>query len=108
MRKEEPDGIQEVNRIKEEFVQTYMMKKPWNEFVTMVGLTQRTIVEWSNRGRKGSPEEVRKELEQAGENPNEWFIHVGLKRPLPENVSLPTVFKDIKVYSEVVGELELF
>ena len=52
-------------------------------------------------------ERVKEKIRQAGEDPEEWYIMVGLRKPLPDHLTLPEVYKGYKVFVEVVGEVIL-
>ena len=103
------DGkIEKVTEIKEEFEQIYMFSEPWSEYVNMCGITDRVIAETDWRDGVPGRENTRQALLAAGENPDELCIRVGLRKPLPEELSLPEIFKGIRVYVILIGEITLF
>lgn len=110
---EEENLRKEVVMAKEEFVREYMMSGPFSEYINMVEFTRRFIAEWKYRG--GDPAEfiegtakIEEELIQAGEDPEELVLFVGLEKPLPEGMSLPKTYKGFKVFVGVIGEIRAF
>lgn len=120
----EEEKIAEVSKAEEEFVREYMMVRPFSEYINMVGITFRFIAEWRKQRGDGAPavsfeylkrelveieeaERMKEKLIHSGENPEEYCIHVGLERPLPEGVSLPDTYKGFKVFVMVIGEIRL-
>lgn len=89
----------------EAFVKDYMDKESYSEYINMVGWTQKYMIEWTQKGHTGSLEAVKEEIKKTGQNPYEWFIRVGLRKPLPKNLKLPEVYKGYKVFVEAVGEI---
>lgn len=110
------EQLREVMKVKEAFVRDYMKKEPYNEYVNMVGVTKRYIAETEIR-IKSVPsvgelkeEELEKSkeiLRKAGEDPEEWCVMVGLRRVLPDDLTLPEVYRGIRIYVTVIGEIEL-
>lgn len=101
-------GQEEVKKAKDGFVNTYMMAEPYSGYINMCGITNRLIVEWEKRDRVGSVEDTRADLIARNENPNEPFLSIGLARELPEDLSLPETFEDVKVFVQVIGEIRVF
>jgi hypothetical protein len=105
--------LSEVTKAKEAFVQDYMKKEPYSEYVNMVGITKRYIAETEIRIKSVSfVEKLKDELEkskeilrESGEDPEEWCITVGLRRKLPDYLTLPEVYKGFKVYVVAIGEI---
>lgn len=90
------------------FVQEYLKSEPFSEYVNHVGITWFAVLEWLKRGRAGSPDEVAEELKNAGQNPKELYLIVGLGKPLPDNLKLPDVYKGFKVFVVLMGEMTLY
>ena len=88
----------------EHFVDRYMSHPPYDEYITSVGLTNRLTLEWSKQAGTRSRNEVIAELRQLGEDPDEKFIMIGLRRPLPLSLGLPPDYNGFKIHTEVVGE----
>ena len=89
---------------KEEFDQTYVSDELYKDYIRSCELTPRFTVEWIKKERKGSQEEVKEELRQSGEDPEERCILVGLSKPLSEDLTLPGAYKGIKVCTGIVDE----
>lgn len=90
-----------------EFAEAFAFKEPWSNYVNVVGLTKRFMVEWIKNGQKGSPESVKDSLAKLGRDPDEWTISVGLRRTLPDDLVIPSEYKGIPVNIDVIGEITL-
>lgn len=96
----------QVLEIKKEFVQSFMLNGPFKGYINAIGLTNRTMAEWSKGGHTEPTEAIRERLTKTGENPEELIIHVGLVKALPENLSLPGEYKGVKLEVQVIGEIK--
>ncbi|QQG45590.1 MAG: hypothetical protein HYW89_01545 [Candidatus Sungiibacteriota bacterium] len=82
-------AFQEVERIKKQFEQEYFFAQPYSEYVNMCGIAKIGVRD------KIVPIDV------AGD----FCILVGLRKPLPQNLSLPTEYQGVKVVVGVIGEI---
>ena len=80
---------QEVKQIKKQFEQEYFLAQPYSEYVNMCGITKVGIKD------KTAPVDTRDDL----------CIVVGLRKPLPKNLSLPSEYRGVKVFVQVIGEI---
>ena len=70
--------IKHVRRAKKEFIEEFLGKEPYRKYINYVGI--------NIEGGLG--------------------IRVGLRSELPKHVSLPSVYKEIPIIVEVVGEIK--
>ena len=71
--------------VKYDFLNEYMFKKPFSEYVNMCNLRN-----------------TNKKAKKKGRSP---YLYVGLRKELPENLSLPSEYKGLKIISEVIGPI---
>lgn len=81
--------FQEVERVKEQFVQEYFLVRPYSEYINMCA-TGKFV--------------VNDKLIPINED-GEWRIFVGLCKSLPQDLSLPTEYHGVKVVVQVIGEI---
>lgn len=83
------ERIEYVKRVKQEFQKEVCFTEPYSEYVNGCGITT-----------------IRQHDENVPENEmDDLCISVTLRKALPENLALPSVYKGVKVYSIVVGEI---
>ena len=88
----------------EQFVDYYMSRPPFDEYITSVGLTNRLALEWSKQDGMRSRSQIIADLRQLGDDPDEKFLLIGLRRPLPRSLGLPPDYNGFKIRTEIVGE----
>jgi len=93
-----------LSEVLKEFVDEYMSRPPYDEYVTSIGVTDRTLVEWSRHHGARSQAEIRHNLGRGGEDPNEPYLFIGLRKPLPSDMPLPNVYQGFKVHVELTGD----
>lgn len=81
-----------------------MSRPPYDQYITSVGWTNRLALEWSKHDRARSREDLCADLRRLGEDPEEKCILIGLRRPLPPSLRLPSAYNGFKIHAEVVGE----
>ena len=94
--------------IREEFWRKKLSAKPWSNNTTMCSLTQLYIARWFCAGPlKGreSLETVRQKVIEAGEDPEEWCILVGLRTAPPGGFSLPKKYRGLEVFAFIADEV---
>jgi hypothetical protein len=98
---------QEAKEIKQRFAEKYGQTEPYKGCVNNISLTLVLIVYKQRIGRLGRPNRViwGPELPEAY-NPNEYCIKAHLLAALPQGFSFPEEFEGMKVFSEVIGNLE--
>jgi|SRR3989344_4907503 len=89
---------QELSHIRHEFSLLFHLAEPYNECVFYSAIGQRGIVEWEVRGGEQPIDQIIAEIQNAGEDPNEWSLLALLKKPLPEGFIIPDEFKGIRTY----------
>jgi hypothetical protein len=90
---------------KEEFTREYMRSGPFAGYVNMVGTTFRFLAERPKNASEEELELIKKEIAAKGEDPEEYYIVVGLERRLPQGMNLPNVYKGFKVSVSVIGRI---
>ena len=80
-------NFQQVSAIKEQFAQAYMFSEPWSDYVNMVGISKVGLLD-------DTAEDEEKE---------DACIGVGLLKPLPPDLVLPTEYQGVKVYLMATG-----
>lgn len=98
----------EAKKVLGAFTEEYMLCKSWADYIVSCGLTYYFVAEWLRCGAEEGKhlEEIRAGLIVAGEDPDEWRILVGLRAELPEGLTLPEVYKGVKVFTRVIGEIQ--
>lgn len=82
----------DVEKVNEEFVNEFMFQEPYSEYINMVGISTVAI-------------QSRPTCAPWNEDPQpELCLSVGLRKELPEDISLPDTYKGVKVFVKVVGE----
>ncbi len=84
-------SYKDVKRIKEEFEREYFFAQPYSEYVNMCGIGKAGIT-----GQRAPID-----------SPGDWCIRVGLRKSLPPNLSIPTEYQEVKVITEVTGEIRI-
>jgi hypothetical protein len=82
-------SFEEVQRIKEEFQKEYFFKEPFSAHVNMCGISKVGIKD------KNSPADQK----------DDFCISVGLRNPLPSDISLPSEYQGVRVLVQVIGEI---
>jgi len=82
-------SFEEVKRIKEEFQKEYFFKEPFSAHVNMCSISKVGI----------------KDKEYSVDQRDDFCISVGLRSPLPPDLSLPSEYQGVRVLVEVIGEI---
>lgn len=82
-------SFEEVKRIKEEFQKEYWFKEPFSVHVNMCGISKVGIND------KNAPVDQK----------DDFCISVGLRNPLPLDISLPSEYQGVRVFVKVIGEI---
>jgi len=71
-----------------------MLREPFSAYVNMVDIGDVGVEEWYATGRQGSRRTT-----------GELCLIVGLREPLPQDLEIPQTYGELKVYTEVIGEI---
>lgn len=83
--------FEEVKRIKEEFQRLYVFIKPYSDYTGGCGISKVGICD------KAADNSVSEDL----------CIIVMLREPLPPNLSLPTEYRNVKVFTKIIGKITM-
>lgn len=81
--------FEDVERIKKEFQGEYLLRESYSEYVNMCGISTVGIKD------KNAPADQEKD----------FCISVGLRSPLPPDLTLPTEYQGVRILVEVIGEI---
>jgi hypothetical protein len=81
--------IEQVKDIKKAFMQEYVFPVQWREYVNMCGISKVGIFN----------------ADASDEEKNNFCLKVGLLKPLPPDMSIPSEYQGINVFVEVTGEI---
>ncbi|MBI5065055.1 hypothetical protein HZA97_02355 [Candidatus Woesearchaeota archaeon] len=86
-----------LEQIREDFEKEYYFKPPYDSYINGTGLVP--LKELKNSGQKLKLKK--------GESLDDLCLHVTLSKELPSNVKLPELYKKVRVFYEIIGEIEL-
>jgi hypothetical protein len=94
------EGIPEnPGAIRGEFSRLYHLTRPFSDHVFYSAIGERFVLEWMwERGREDPLDQVKSDITERGEDPDELVLLAILRSQLPEGVDIPDEFKGIKTY----------
>ncbi len=85
-----------LEKIRENFEGEYF-KPPYDSYINGTGFVP--LKEFKNSGQKLKLKK--------GESLDDLCLHVTLSKTLPSNLQLPDLYKNVRVFYEVIGEIRL-
>lgn len=87
-------SMDEVRKIKKEYVQEYFFKEPYSNYINSCGISKLAI---KNRNNNIKLED--------GEELSDLCIGVGFEKEPPKDLDFPDKYKGVRVFYEVIGEI---
>jgi len=98
-------GYEDAKRVQVLFKSAYMFKGPLAEYMECCAVATRATAErfLGGKWREADMAAIRQGLTDAGEDPDEWCLLVGLREELPEGLALPENYGGLRVMGYIVG-----
>lgn len=87
--------LEEIISIKEEYIKDYFEKEPYKQYINGVGISNLRL-------RVGKEGITLKE----GETLDDYCLNVYLIKSLPEDITLPSEYKSVRVFYKIVKDIK--